>query len=68
MNQGEKLEITIKDTASGVINRINDQTSGQSGFMVASAHNGGSRAWIPIPARGRCFISTSEQSQAPLNS
>lgn len=40
MNQGDKLEITIKDTASGLLNRIDDQTSGRSGFMVASANNG----------------------------
>ena len=40
MNQGDKLQITIKDTASGLINRIDDQTSGKSGFMVASGANG----------------------------
>ncbi len=40
MNQGDKLKLTIKDTTAGLINRIDDQTTGQSGFMVASASNG----------------------------
>lgn len=40
MNQGDKLKITIKDTPGGLSNRIDDQTTGQSGFMVASAANG----------------------------
>lgn len=40
MNQGDKLVITLKDTASGLINIIDDKTTGQSGFMVASAANG----------------------------
>ncbi|MEO6891642.1 MAG: hypothetical protein ABI456_18810 [Ktedonobacteraceae bacterium] len=40
MNQGDKLEITIKDTNNGLINRITDKSTGKSGFMVASAKNG----------------------------
>ncbi|MBA2288257.1 MAG: hypothetical protein H0W02_22510 [Ktedonobacteraceae bacterium] len=40
MNQGDKLEITIKDTSAGLINQIRDKTTGKSGFMVASAKNG----------------------------
>ena len=40
MNQGDKLSITIKDTPAGLINQINDVTTGKSGFMVASAANG----------------------------
>ncbi len=40
MNQGDKLKITIKDTPNGLINRIDDLTTGKSGFMVASAANG----------------------------
>ncbi len=40
MNQGDKLDLTIKDTSAGLINRINDVTTGKSGFMVASAANG----------------------------
>jgi hypothetical protein len=40
MNQGDSLRITIKDTPDGLLNRIVDQTTGKSGFMVASAKNG----------------------------
>ena len=40
MNQGDRLRITIKDTPQGLLNRIDDLTTGQSGFMVASASNG----------------------------
>jgi len=40
MNQGDKIKITIKDTPSGLINQIQDLTTGNSGFMVASAANG----------------------------
>jgi hypothetical protein len=40
MNQGDRLRITIKDTKNGVMTRIDDLTTGDSGFMVASAQNG----------------------------
>ncbi len=40
MNQGDKLKVTIKDTPDGLLNRIDDLTTRQSGFMVASAANG----------------------------
>ncbi|HLJ15866.1 MAG TPA: hypothetical protein VKV15_15310 [Bryobacteraceae bacterium] len=44
MNQGDVLRITIKDvpgdTHGGVMTRIEDLTTGESGFMIASAHNG----------------------------
>ncbi len=40
MNQGDKLRVTIHDTSNGLINRIDDLTTGKSGFMVASAANG----------------------------
>jgi len=40
MNQGDKLKITLHDTANGLINRIDDLSTGKSGFMVASAANG----------------------------
>ncbi|OLE35067.1 MAG: hypothetical protein AUG45_02540 [Ktedonobacter sp. 13_1_20CM_3_54_15] len=40
MNQGDNLRITIKDTPVGLINIIDDLTTGKSGFMVASAKNG----------------------------
>ena len=40
MNQGDTLKVTIKDTSAGLLNLIQDQTSGKSGFMVASGRNG----------------------------
>jgi hypothetical protein len=40
MNQGDHLRITIKDTVAGVVTQIDDLTTGQTGFMVASAANG----------------------------
>jgi hypothetical protein len=44
MNQGDRLRITIKDVPGdvdgGVLTMIEDLTTGQSGFMIASAHNG----------------------------
>jgi hypothetical protein len=40
MNPGDHLRITIKDTPAGLLTRIDDLTTGQSGFMVASAANG----------------------------
>ncbi len=44
MNQGDRLRITIKDAPDdydgGVLTRIEDLTTGQSGFMIASAKNG----------------------------
>jgi hypothetical protein len=40
MNQGDRIRITIKDTSAGLITMIEDLTTGQTGFMVASAANG----------------------------
>ena len=44
MNQGDRLRITIKDVpgdvSGGVLTLIEDLSTGQSGFMVASARNG----------------------------
>jgi hypothetical protein len=40
MNQGDHLRITLTDTASGMIARIDDLTTGQTGFIVASGANG----------------------------
>jgi hypothetical protein len=40
MNQGDHLRVTLTDTASGLITRIDDLTTGQTGFMVASGANG----------------------------
>src|SRR6266699_2004677 len=40
MNQGDRLRVTLKDTSEGLLTRIDDLSTGQSGFMVASARNG----------------------------
>ena len=40
MNQGDRVRITIKDTSAGLLTMIQDLTTGQTGFMVASAANG----------------------------
>jgi hypothetical protein len=40
MNQGDVLKVTIQDTTAGLKTAIQDLTTGQSGFMVASAANG----------------------------
>jgi hypothetical protein len=40
MNQGDRIRITIKDTLAGLLTLVEDLTTGQVGFMVASAANG----------------------------
>jgi len=40
MNPGDRIIATIHDTEHGVMTRIDDLTTGQSGYMVASAANG----------------------------
>jgi len=40
MNQGDTLKVTVKDTPAGLLNQVEDLTTGQSGYMVASAKNG----------------------------
>jgi hypothetical protein len=40
MNSGDKLAVTMHDTAHGLQISIQDKTSGQSGSMTASAANG----------------------------
>src|SRR5437868_15548924 len=44
MNQGDHLRVTIMNVpgnfSGGVMTRIDDLTTGQSGFMIASAKNG----------------------------
>ena len=49
MNPGDDLLVTMKDTPQGLINRIQDLTTGQSGFMVSSARNGFRHIkWDPV--------------------
>jgi hypothetical protein len=40
MNPGDVLRVSISDPASGFTTTIHDLTTGKTGFMVASAHNG----------------------------
>jgi hypothetical protein len=40
MRGGDKLRVTLQDTAHGLKTTVQDLTSGQTGFMVASAANG----------------------------
>ena len=40
MNQNDRIRISISDTSQGLLTRIVDLTTGQSGFMVASSANG----------------------------
>jgi len=40
MNPGDHLRLTIKDTREGLLTRVEDLTTGESGFMVASGNNG----------------------------
>jgi hypothetical protein len=53
MNPGDELQVTIRDTPNGILNQIDDLTTGLSGFMVASAHNG-FRHIVFDPARTAC--------------
>jgi len=48
MNSGDLIQVTMHDTAHGLRIDINDLTTDQSGFMVASAANGfGQVKWDP---------------------
>ncbi|HET8583205.1 MAG TPA: hypothetical protein VFL65_08125 [Jatrophihabitans sp.] len=40
MNQGDTLIVSMRDTAQGFLTRVDDLTTRQSGYMVASAANG----------------------------
>jgi hypothetical protein len=40
MNQGDKLTVTLQDTSAGLLSQITDNTTGQTGSMVASETNG----------------------------
>ncbi len=51
MNPGDKLALTMHDTAHGLQIIINDKTSGESGSMTASAANGfGQVKFAPNPS------------------
>jgi hypothetical protein len=51
MNSGDNLVVTLGDTAHGLRIDIQDQTTGEHGFMVASAQNGfGQVKYAPAPS------------------
>ena len=51
MNSGDKLAVTMHDTAHGLQVVIGDKTTGQSGSMTASAANGfGQVEFVPNPS------------------
>lgn len=51
MNPGDDIVITMHDTAHGVRTEVQDRTTGQSGFMTASAANGfGQVKFAPDPS------------------
>jgi hypothetical protein len=58
MNQGDRLRVTIKDAPGdlfgGVLTLIEDLSTSESGFMIASAHNG-YQTTDPISCAGTNF-------------
>jgi len=40
MHQGDRIRVTVKDTADGLLTLVEDLTTHQSGFMIASAAKG----------------------------
>jgi hypothetical protein len=40
MNQGDALRVVIKDTSGGLRTEVDDLSTGQAGYMIASATNG----------------------------
>ena len=52
MGQGDRLHVTMHDTANGLLTQIDDLTSGQTGSMTASAANGfGQIQFNPGPSK-----------------
>jgi hypothetical protein len=56
MNSGDKLTVDIHDSPAGLVAGINDQTTGQSGSMTASAANGFAQV-LYEPASATCHQS-----------
>ncbi|MDA4118095.1 MAG: hypothetical protein OK455_07105 [Thaumarchaeota archaeon] len=57
MNPGDNLAVSIVDTPSGLQTTVNDVTTAQSGFMIASAGNGFMDA-VPGTASGSTCTSS----------
>jgi hypothetical protein len=70
MSSGDVLKVQISDPAAGFTTKITDMTTGQSGFMVASAANGfantGFKTCNGFPHTFHAEYSTaSQQNQVP---
>lgn len=57
MNSGDNIAVTMRDTQHGLRINLNDQTSGQSGFMVTSAANGFAQVRFD-PTGTNCDVAT----------
>jgi hypothetical protein len=52
LGQGDKVSVTIEDSPSGLLAALDDLTTGQTGYMIASAQNGfGQMVFAPNPSR-----------------
>jgi hypothetical protein len=58
MNPGDSLVVTLQDTASGLKTSIDDLTSSQSGYMVASSGNHFKDANSGTASQNSCFTSS----------
>ena len=70
MSGGDKLKVTLEDTTNGLKTTVQDLTTGQTGFMVASAANGFMNT-NPKTCKGKPFnfhpeySTASQQNQVP---
>ncbi|HZU61582.1 MAG TPA: hypothetical protein VE983_11485 [Solirubrobacteraceae bacterium] len=55
MNPGDKLTVSLHDSLDGLVTRVVDNTSHQSGFMTASAGNGFGHI-VPAPHGTGCHL------------
>ena len=52
LGQGDRVSVTIEDSPSGLLTALDDLTTGQTGYMIASAQNGfGQLVFAPNPSR-----------------
>lgn len=55
MNPGDHLTVSLHDSLDGLVTKVIDTTSHQSGFMTASAANGFGHI-VPAPTGSRCAV------------
>lgn len=58
MNPGDSLSVTLQDSGSGLTATVDDLTTAQSGYMVASAGNGFQEANAGTASLSNCFASS----------